>query len=84
MAKLINISLPQNFVIRRYSGFFVRTQAVSMMATIRVRPSVIGTNNQWYTVVIPNCHRAGSTSSMSPPIGLIQSVGRLKVRQGPS
>src|SRR5665811_1116767 len=68
MAKLISINFPQNFVMRRYTGFFVRTHEVSMMATIQVMPSVIGTNNQWYTVTMPNCHRARSNAaSMNPP-----------------
>ena len=47
IAKLIRNSLPKNFVRRRYSGFPVRTQAVSMPAMIADSPIVIGTKRKW-------------------------------------
>ncbi len=47
MAKLIRKSRPQNRVSRRYSGFFVRCQAVCRPATMIDRPMVSGTNRKW-------------------------------------
>ena len=47
IAKLIRNSRPKNFVSRRYSGFHVRTQAVSRPATIALRPIVMGTKRKW-------------------------------------
>src|SRR5450631_4417041 len=48
-------------------GFRVRTQAVSVMAMKKAIPIVIGTNRKWYTVVIPNCHRAIPSESIVAP-----------------
>ena len=63
MMKLMRKSLPQNLVILRYSGLRVRTHAMLRVATTVPRPMVRGTIMKWYTVVMPNCHRAMSTMS---------------------
>ncbi|GAP55751.1 hypothetical protein AHiyo6_23160 [Arthrobacter sp. Hiyo6] len=47
MMKLIRKSLPQNLVIRRYSGLPERYQSVWMTATTRPRPMVNGTIMKW-------------------------------------
>ena len=47
IAKLISSSLPQNFVIARYSRLPVRTHAVCMTATSSDRPMVSGTIRKW-------------------------------------
>ena len=45
--KLIRKSLPQNLVIRRYSGFPVRCQIVWITAPTSPRPIVSGTIMKW-------------------------------------
>ena len=44
-------------------GFPVRTHVVCRPATNAERPIVIGTKMKWYTVMMPNCHRARSRAS---------------------
>src|SRR5690606_19396303 len=62
---------PKNFVIRVQAslrtGSFANTARVFMIATSRDSPIVSGTKMKWYTVVMPNCHRARSRASMDPP-----------------
>src|SRR5699024_9421678 len=48
--------------LRRAS--FAYTARVCMMATSSESPIVSGTKMKWYTVVMPNCHRARSRASM--------------------
>ena len=47
MMKLIRKSLPQNLVMRRYSGLPVRYQSVWITATTSPRPIVSGTIMKW-------------------------------------
>ena len=65
IAKLIRKILPKNFVARSHFSFPVRTHAVCIPATSQTSPKVIGTKKKWYTVVMPNCHRARSKTSMA-------------------
>src|SRR5699024_10838764 len=62
---------PKNFVIRVQaslrSASFAYTARVCMMATSSESPIVSGTKMKWYTVVMPNCHRARSRASMRTP-----------------
>ena len=47
MAKLMSRSAPKNFVRRSHASTPVRYQAVCMIATSGVSPSVSGTNRKW-------------------------------------
>src|SRR5699024_3367788 len=62
---------PKNFVIRVQASLrrasFAYTARVCMMATSSESPIVSGTKMKWYTVVMPNCHRARSRASMRTP-----------------
>nr|KEO85294.1 hypothetical protein DA06_25530 [Georgenia sp. SUBG003] len=62
-AKLMSRTLPKNFVSRCHFSSPVRTHAVCMIATRGDSPIVRGTRMKWYTVVMPNCHRARSSAS---------------------
>ena len=64
IAKLIRKSLPKNLVARSQRSSPVRTHIVCMIATSGPSPIVIGTKRKWYTVVMPNCHRARSSASI--------------------
>ena len=61
---------PKNLVIRVQAslrtGSFENTALVCMIATRSESPMVSGTKMKWYTVVMPNCHRARSRASMDP------------------
>ncbi len=47
MAKLIRKIFPKNLVARNHFSLFVRTQAVCIPATRKLRPMVIGTKRKW-------------------------------------
>ncbi|MOA40474.1 hypothetical protein D3C78_1623520 [compost metagenome] len=62
MAKLMPNRVPQNRVICRQTCLRVMTYTLSMMATMKDRPSVSGTNRKWYIAVRANCSRDSSTT----------------------
>src|SRR5215471_21461007 len=66
IATLITSRVPKNRVSRRYSGFFLKYQAVCRSAVRTASPIVTGTKKKWLTVTNPNSHRARSSRKWSP------------------
>ena len=63
--KLIPNRVPQNFVMSFQTWRPVMTYTLSMIASMKARPSVSGMNRKWYMAVSANCHRDRSTTSIS-------------------